>query len=334
MFLIYKTLCRNSQRQIVLDVVRRQNLARSSSSVFDGLSSSSVAISYENLPYSNRSTSSGGSSSHHKVHSSARPSPTGATPSRGVNDTLPLRPSQSGNRLESRLSRGSSNSSSVRRSHSKKKNASLHNTSMMCTSALTESQYEAVCPLNNTLNEAYSIFPLNNTEAESYEDSYEDLPWDEDEELYFPQNEEIYDGLPWKPFECDLNKSKRVDDDTYASMYDAMPKAEQTIGYSDNDTYLSAAEYAHTTLPELSVSFCDLSHQEKARQAAIRHLILLEATFIGQMQYGIQRFSRPLRHCIISAREHRILFQNVEKVTILSCLSHPNKLSKDSKKLR
>lgn len=54
---------------------------------------------------------------------------------------------------------------------------------------------------------------------------------------------------------------------------------------------------------------------EKRRQEAIHRLLTVEMDFIDLMHAGIQRFSRPLRHCILSQLQHSALFQNVEKVS-------------------
>ena len=48
-----------------------------------------------------------------------------------------------------------------------------------------------------------------------------------------------------------------------------------------------------------------------------------------QMDFGIERYSRPLLHCIVSPTEHNTLFQNVEKlVTLSDDIAH--KLSENS----
>jgi hypothetical protein len=58
---------------------------------------------------------------------------------------------------------------------------------------------------------------------------------------------------------------------------------------------------------------------EKRRQEAIHRLITVEMDFIDLMHAGIQRYSRPLRHCILSQLQHSTLFQNVEKVSFVNC---------------
>ncbi len=60
----------------------------------------------------------------------------------------------------------------------------------------------------------------------------------------------------------------------------------------------------------LQVSPCNLTpHQE-----AVQKLIKLEKHFAQRMSQCVQQYSRPLRHCVISQKQHQTLFQNIEKV--------------------
>ena len=54
---------------------------------------------------------------------------------------------------------------------------------------------------------------------------------------------------------------------------------------------------------------------EQKKLEAIHRLMSLELDFIDFMQLGIQRYSRPLRHCIFNVVQHNTVFQNVEKVS-------------------
>lgn len=47
------------------------------------------------------------------------------------------------------------------------------------------------------------------------------------------------------------------------------------------------------------------------------HLISIEKEFIRQIELGVQLYSRPLKHYLISSHEHGKLFQNIEKVMLL-----------------
>lgn len=53
---------------------------------------------------------------------------------------------------------------------------------------------------------------------------------------------------------------------------------------------------------------------EMRKQEAIHRLLSLELDYIDLMHAGMQSYSRPLRHCILSHSQHTVLFQNIEKV--------------------
>ncbi|KAI0227529.1 hypothetical protein LSAT2_021997 [Lamellibrachia satsuma] len=65
-------------------------------------------------------------------------------------------------------------------------------------------------------------------------------------------------------------------------------------------------------------NFTDNSEANLERKLAIHDVVNCEDGYITQMQCGIQRFSRPLRHCIGSSMQHATLFQNVEKLVVIS----------------
>ncbi len=44
------------------------------------------------------------------------------------------------------------------------------------------------------------------------------------------------------------------------------------------------------------------------------HLLKMEEDYTKKMHYGAQNYSRPLRHHALTSEQHKILFQNVEKV--------------------
>jgi len=48
------------------------------------------------------------------------------------------------------------------------------------------------------------------------------------------------------------------------------------------------------------------------------HLIRIEQEFIRQIELGVQLYSRPLKHYLISSSEHAKLFQNIEKILAIS----------------
>ncbi|CAF1231960.1 unnamed protein product [Adineta ricciae] len=50
----------------------------------------------------------------------------------------------------------------------------------------------------------------------------------------------------------------------------------------------------------------------------VTHLIDIEKDFINQIELGVQLYSRPLKHYLISSNEHAKLFQNIEKILAIS----------------
>ena len=56
-------------------------------------------------------------------------------------------------------------------------------------------------------------------------------------------------------------------------------------------------------------------------------ILRLEKVFVDEMLKGEQMYSKPLRGHVISTCQHKLLFQNIEKVTIViisilcSCLT-------------
>ncbi|CAF3459482.1 unnamed protein product [Rotaria sp. Silwood1] len=50
----------------------------------------------------------------------------------------------------------------------------------------------------------------------------------------------------------------------------------------------------------------------------VLNLIEIEKEFINQIELGVQLYSRPLKHYLISSNEHAKLFQNIEKILAIS----------------
>jgi regulator of G-protein signaling 3 len=70
--------------------------------------------------------------------------------------------------------------------------------------------------------------------------------------------------------------------------------------------------------PSIRIRFQELSEEEQNRQLAIQELFQLEKIFIKKMQFGIDRYSSPLRHKFVSPAEHLTLFQNLEQLVSIS----------------
>ena len=72
-----------------------------------------------------------------------------------------------------------------------------------------------------------------------------------------------------------------------------------------------------STLDEKQQSQVPLKSLNKEDELFL-HLIHAEDNFVTLMHQGVLRFSRPLRHGILTAFEHQTLFQNVEKLLAIS----------------
>ncbi|XP_045190793.2 uncharacterized protein LOC123547608 [Mercenaria mercenaria] len=86
----------------------------------------------------------------------------------------------------------------------------------------------------------------------------------------------------------------------------------------------SSEESGNTSVQEFTI--CDdrtallnsATSVDTRRQAALHRLLCLEENFVDFMNTGIQKFSRPLRHCVLTSTQHATLFQNIEKIVCMS----------------
>ena len=100
-----------------------------------------------------------------------------------------------------------------------------------------------------------------------------------------------------------------------------------------SDLFIDIGEWEpprlHKSNSPVQINFQELSEEEQNQQTAIQELIHLEQDFIKQMEFGLQRYSKPLRHKFVSPTEHSTLFQNMEKLISISEY-HVHKLHEDS----
>ncbi|XP_035826990.1 uncharacterized protein LOC101864471 [Aplysia californica] len=73
-----------------------------------------------------------------------------------------------------------------------------------------------------------------------------------------------------------------------------------------------------TPMPALADTRESGSQSPAHRHESIHRLMSLEFQYCDVMRYGRERFSRPLRHSILSVSEHGCLFQNVDKLVSIS----------------
>ena len=84
--------------------------------------------------------------------------------------------------------------------------------------------------------------------------------------------------------------------------------------HNDSDS-LTSSPCGGATFPDLS--FSSEEHSScSIQQAALQSLLECEQDFVDVMHRGIQMFSRPLRHHILTSQQHSNIFQNIEKVNI------------------
>ena len=60
----------------------------------------------------------------------------------------------------------------------------------------------------------------------------------------------------------------------------------------------------------------DFEISESFLQHAQSHLVEVEENYVQLMHHGIQCYSRPLRHAVLSSDQHSEMFQNIEKVRL------------------
>ena len=87
-------------------------------------------------------------------------------------------------------------------------------------------------------------------------------------------------------------------------------KSESSLGLSDFST-LRTSGFQQSGLD------CGVTESSEVEEQCVK-LIRAEDEFVTTMHKGVQRFSRPLRHGLLTPHEHGILFQNVEKLLAIS----------------
>jgi len=102
-----------------------------------------------------------------------------------------------------------------------------------------------------------------------------------------------------------------------SSITDSDYKTQSSTTATDNDadSPTNQQQHQHLMMKQQDEKYIDLEgHMSECEQ-----LFRLEEEFISLMQSGVQQYSRPLRHLMmISQLEHHLLFQNIEKILVLS----------------
>ncbi|KAL3872434.1 hypothetical protein ACJMK2_040361 [Sinanodonta woodiana] len=93
---------------------------------------------------------------------------------------------------------------------------------------------------------------------------------------------------------------------------------ENKICVDDENALFNPNISTSTPIPLLCNGLKTVVTAERRKQEAVHRLLRIELDFVDLMHSGMQRYSRPLRHCILTNIQHFVLFQNIEKLTIIS----------------
>ncbi|XP_064616351.1 uncharacterized protein LOC135480446 [Liolophura sinensis] len=136
---------------------------------------------------------------------------------------------------------------------------------------------------------------------------------------------EKMDKSPWRPSSSmqNLNDENKQPVPVYnddLSEFDGSDNESRERQLSvDEDIILAEADFPTSTpLPLFCNAAKTVPSADRRKQEAIHRLMSIELDFIDFMHSGIERYSRPLRHCILNAKQHLELFQNVEKLVTIS----------------
>ncbi|KAL3872127.1 hypothetical protein ACJMK2_040079 [Sinanodonta woodiana] len=116
-----------------------------------------------------------------------------------------------------------------------------------------------------------------------------------------PQEENIYNRIYEEPL-LDYGDARK----------------ENKISVDDENALFNPIISTSTPIPLLCNGLKTVVTAERRKQEAVHRLLRIELDFVDLMHSGMQRYSRPLRHCILTNIQHFALFQNIEKLTIIS----------------
>ena len=88
---------------------------------------------------------------------------------------------------------------------------------------------------------------------------------------------------------------------------------EKTVEDQDIEARVNVSVYS-SVLDTTVTTNCDDTVEDDEQWSHTARMKQLEEEFVEKMSYCCQRFSRPLRHGMITPQQHQTLFQNVEKV--------------------
>ncbi len=128
----------------------------------------------------------------------------------------------------------------------------------------------------------------------------------------YDQNEQS----PWMTEVCDNSEHYKTSE-TGASIASRQSGWDSASSVDRRSvTGFIASEYSSLT-DNSSICQQDLvSHT--SRWQHIEYLFRLEEDYIHKVHYGKVNYSQPLNNCILSSKQHKVLFQNMEKLLVIS----------------
>ncbi|KAL5011950.1 hypothetical protein ScPMuIL_010501 [Solemya velum] len=148
---------------------------------------------------------------------------------------------------------------------------------------------------------------------------------------------EKLDKSPWRPT-CARDEESSDDDVVMDELNDTELSVDDTeFGYPLFPSYLPTSTplpmmcNAQTTMKQNNISkchnfsirifiimACTAMPSDRRKQEAIHSLLSMELDYIDVMYSGLQQFYRPLRHFLLTPEQHTALFQNLEKLVMIS----------------
>ncbi|KAL5012143.1 hypothetical protein ScPMuIL_010694 [Solemya velum] len=124
---------------------------------------------------------------------------------------------------------------------------------------------------------------------------------------------------PWKSTPTFTTGTQKLSNGFSSEEEDQEANKENMISVEVHAEFREPANFATSTpLPLLCNGHATVQTSERRKQEAVHRILSLEMEYIDTMHSGMQRYSRPLRHCILLQQQHGKLFQNIEKLVSIS----------------
>ena len=123
-----------------------------------------------------------------------------------------------------------------------------------------------------------------------------------------------------KKLVCAINKLKTSREENDQRVTSAKSSSSGCLSPTRSSKISPGSSLRLSQLGSIAGSFDAREGSEVDLEQLFLELIRTEKEFISTMYKGVLKFSRPLRHGLLSPHEHNILFQNVEKLLAISRL--------------